>query len=206
MKIERNTDTEQMILETAERLFLEKGFSMTSTTEIAKQVGCNQALVHYYFRTKEKLFEAIFIKKTTMFVSPLLQSYDLSVSFEERLKKLIEAHFDLIRANPNVPFLFFNELLTNPSRVNSLKKQATGIYRMALAKIDTDLNLEIQKGTIRPMRTIDLLLTIFSLNVTLFLGLPILKNAVDFSEEELTTLIENRKRENVIIILRALKP
>jgi len=59
---------EQLIVETAERLFLEKGFAMTSTTEIAKEIGCNQALVHYYFRTKAKLFEAIFEKKIKLFI------------------------------------------------------------------------------------------------------------------------------------------
>ena len=55
--------TEQLILKVAERLFLEKGFAMTSTTEIAKEVGCNQALIHYYFRTKDNLFNVIFENK-----------------------------------------------------------------------------------------------------------------------------------------------
>ena len=49
-----NNTTEKSILEAAERLFLEKGFALTSTTMIAKEVGCNQSLIHYYFRSKEK--------------------------------------------------------------------------------------------------------------------------------------------------------
>ena len=48
MDIKSDQSLEQTILEVAERLFLEKGFALTSTTEIAKEVGCNQALVHYY--------------------------------------------------------------------------------------------------------------------------------------------------------------
>ena len=51
---------EQAILRAAERLFLDKGFALTSTTEIAREAGCNQALVHYYFRTKENLFSKRF--------------------------------------------------------------------------------------------------------------------------------------------------
>ena len=63
MEFKNNQSMESIILETAERLFLEKGFAMTSTTEIAKEVGCNQALVHYYYRTKENLFNVIFEQK-----------------------------------------------------------------------------------------------------------------------------------------------
>ena len=54
---------EQSILKVAEQLFLDKGFNRTSTTEIARVVGCNQTLIHYYFRTKENLFNRIFEKK-----------------------------------------------------------------------------------------------------------------------------------------------
>ena len=60
---------EQAILRAAERLFLDKGFALTSTTEIAREAGCNQALVHYYFRTKENLFEKIFEQKIRMLIS-----------------------------------------------------------------------------------------------------------------------------------------
>jgi len=87
MKTGKDSNTEQMILETAERLFLRKGYAMTSTTEIAREVGCNQALVHYYFRTKDRLFEAIFEKKVRLFVSTLLQVTHEEVPFEEKLKR-----------------------------------------------------------------------------------------------------------------------
>ena len=63
---------EEAILDAATRLFLQKGFKATSTTEIAREAGCNQALVHYYFRTKERLFEAIFQQKIKFFVGALL--------------------------------------------------------------------------------------------------------------------------------------
>lgn len=60
MNIKEDKSMEQLILEKAEELFLEKGFAATSTTMIARAVGCNQALVHYYFRTKDKLFNTVF--------------------------------------------------------------------------------------------------------------------------------------------------
>ena len=71
MEVKENPTMEIQILETAEKLFLEKGFASTSTTEIAREVGCNQALVHYYFRTKENLFNTIyfaFCDKITIYI------------------------------------------------------------------------------------------------------------------------------------------
>jgi len=206
MKTGKDSNTEQMILETAERLFLRKGYAMTSTTEIAREVGCNQALVHYYFRTKDRLFEAIFEKKVRLFVSTLLQVTNEEVSFEEKLKKRIEAHFDIIRANPRIPFLFFNELTTNPERLKAFIGKIQEIPKSVINKIDSELQSEIQKGNIRPMKTFDLIVTIVALNVALFISSPVIRAATGVSDEEFNEMIERRKKENVLIILRSLKP
>ena len=203
---EKNTNTEQMILETAERLFLEKGFAMTSTTEIAREVGCNQAMVHYYFRTKEKLFEHIFEKKMKNFITPFLQADSGNLPFEEQLKNLIEAHFDFIKNNPKIPFLFFNELLTNPKRLESLKNKIADLPQSVIFKLDRDLQAEIEKGTIRPISIIDLLISILSLNVMIFLISPVLKNITNVADKDFNQIIESRRMENVLIILRSLKP
>ena len=58
----KSEEMENKILEAAQELFLEKGYMATSTVDIAKKVGCNQALVHYYFRTKQNLFKQIYLK------------------------------------------------------------------------------------------------------------------------------------------------
>ena len=85
MDIKTEQSLEQTILEVAERLFLEKGFAMTSTTEIAKEVGCNQALVHYYFRTKDNLFNVIFEQKFKDFFHGLFEIRNLgNLSFPDK--------------------------------------------------------------------------------------------------------------------------
>ena len=206
MTKEKDQNMEFQILETAEKLFLEKGFAMTTTTAIAKEIGCNQALVHYYYRTKEKLFEAIFEKKVKMLVSPFLSSAYDNLPFEERLKMLIEAHYDILKSNPKIPFLFLNELLTNPKRLSTLKDKLKELPQTVLKKMGSDLKKEIEKGTIRPMKTVELLMTIISLNLTVFLMSPILKTLLTIPEEEINAMIEMRKSENVLIVLRSLKP
>ena len=204
--MEKEANYERLILETAERLFLEKGFALTSTTEIAKVVGCNQALVHYYFRTKEKLFEAIYEKKISKLLGPFLQPDEVNAPFEERLTTLIEGHFDFLTDNPQLPFLLLNELLTNPARLNSLLDDLAEFPKTVLQKLNQELQVEMTKGTIRPMSVTDLLITIVSLNVTLFLIAPILKKAARVTNQDYQKLLQRRRQENVLIILRSLKP
>ena len=91
MDIKNELSMEQVILETAERLFLEKGFTATSTTQIAKAVGCNQALVHYYFRTKDNLFNTIFEQKFKMLFENLYASQNFgNIPFPEKVKHAVE--------------------------------------------------------------------------------------------------------------------
>lgn len=206
MKQNKEFTTEQAILETAESLFLEKGYSMTSTTEIARIVGCNQALVHYYFRTKDRLFEAVFEKNANRFVSTFLQKMEENISFEEKVRRKIETHYDMLKANPKLPFLFFNELNTNPQRLNLLKEKIGDLPKSFFLQLETELNVEIAKGTIRPMTAMDLMLTILSLNLVLFLASPVLKVITGMTETEFKNLVENRKRENVTVILKSLRP
>lgn len=203
---EKDLTIEQMILETAERLFLDKGFAMTSTTEIAKEVGCNQAMVHYYFRTKERLFEAVFENKMKKFIAPFFHTTNENKPFKERLILLIETHFEIIKENPKIPFLFFNELLTNPTRLESFKNKFSELPRSVFFKLSQDLEEEVDKGTIRPMNFIDLLMTIVSLNVSIFLMAPIFKNVTNMSDEDFNKILANRKQENVRIIMNSLQP
>lgn len=199
-------DTERNILEAAERLFLEKGFAMTSTTQIAEEAGCNQALVHYYYRTKERLFEAIFEQKIDLFMTTFLEIDSTNDSFEEKLKKKIEAHFDMLRANPKLPFLFVNELTTNPERIMLVKEKLGYTTQAFYRRFQQELQAEIEKGNIRPMDPIDLLLTIISLNAVLFVVSPVVKIISNISNERMEAIINQRKEENVKIILKSLKP
>lgn len=206
MKHNKDNTTEQAILETAENLFLEKGFAMTSTTEISRIVGCNQALVHYYFRTKDRLFDTVFEKNANLFISAFFQKMDENISFEEKVRKKTETYYDMLKANPKLPFLFFNELNTNPRRLNLLKEKIGDLPKSFFSQLESELRVEIEKGTIRPMTAVDLMLTILSLNLVLFLASPVLKVITGITETEFQNLIENRKRENVTVILKSLRP
>jgi TetR/AcrR family transcriptional regulator len=197
---------EQTILDAAEHLFMEKGFALTSTTEIAEKAGCNQALIHYYFRTKEKLFEAVFEKKIQIFFSNIIEISDKAESFEEILRRAIEAHFDMIRANPQLPFFIVNELITNPARIDAIKGVVAPRIGQLFALMQKWIGEESAKGNIKPMDPFDLIYNIVSLNVAMFLAAPIVTRARDIDDASFERLLDARRKANVELILGSLRP
>lgn len=204
--IKSEQDTEKAILEAATKLFLEKGYASTSTTQIAKEAGCNQAMVHYYFRTKERLFEAVFASKFQSFVSSIIEISNEDLPFEEKLRLKIESHFDLLMNNPKLPLLIAYELNTNPERADKMKASLGDMPSIVFANFQAELDVEIEKGNIRRMKVIDLLFTIIALNIALFIVGPIFKNLAGISDEYYEGFVKHRKKENVNTILRSLRP
>jgi len=202
----KEINAEQAILEAAEKLFLEKGFAMTSTTEIAKEAGCNQSMVHYYYRTKDKLFDAIFEKKANLILSSVMKNRDRDIPFDEKIRSIVEAHFDLLRANPKLPFLLFNELTTNPGRLKLIVEKVQSIKGMVLPQFQKELDEEFKKGSIKKITLLDFILLLVSLNVIPFIARPIIKAIAEMSDDVFEELLEKRKKENVRIILKSLEP
>lgn len=199
--------TEQKILAAAEELFLEKGYALASTVEIAKRAGCNQALVHYYFRTKDKLFEAIFAQKVRQFVEGLTKLDNEGLTFEEALARIAESHFDILASQPRLPFLIFNELTTNPARIEALRAMLFDTLDLRpVMRMQVLLDEEIRKGNVRPTTMMDISMTMASLNVMTFLARPIIGGVMQIPDEDYQELIQHRRKENVTILLRSLRP
>ncbi|MCE5332925.1 MAG: TetR/AcrR family transcriptional regulator [Bacteroidales bacterium] len=207
MDIKNEQTTEQVILEVAERLFLEKGFALTSTTEIAKEVGCNQALIHYYFRTKENLFNVIFEKKFKMFFQGVFEKQNMgNIQFTDKLKFVIESHFDLLKNNPRIPTLILNELSRQPEQIKILREKLHEIPEQLFAELNTELQTEIANGRIRNISLIDLVTSMISLNVALFVMMPVVEKILPLSETQKEQMIAHRRLENVEFILKSLRP
>ena len=205
MKDNSDSNTETKILEAAEKLFKEKGYALTSTVEIAREAGCNQALVHYYFRSKEKLFTKVFEKIAHLILSSFFQIDEKDLSFDDRLKLKIESHFNVLAANPRLPFFFFNEISTHPERLNSIRERIGQLPKSLLMKLQNDLDAEYACGRIRKTTNIQLLMTIISLNVMLFLSKPLFQMITNVSDQEFNDFIILRKEEHVRIVLASLK-
>lgn len=172
--MERNQNIEKRILWVAERLFLEKGFSGTSTTEIAKAVGCNQALIHYYFRTKEKLFWDVFSPKVEQVVEYLDAPLDESIDFIERIRNVIDFYFGILELDERLTPFIVNELIMHPGRWDKFRDRylRNESRSSAFNRFESMVAEEIQAGHIRSMRAIDLLMNIMSLTISAFIVAP----------------------------------
>ena len=200
----KNEQLEAKILQTAEELFLEKGFDATSTTDIARKVGCNQALVHYYYRTKENLFFQIFSKKFNLLMSYINAGPQGADSLEQVIQRFIDFYFNILSSNRNLPFFMINELIMNPERrrylydfMNQHADSNSYYHRM-----EDLVQKEVQKGTIRPITAITLILDMISLIVFTFVSLPMYSDFFLQSEEEIQYYLEQRKEEIKTLIMR----
>jgi AcrR family transcriptional regulator len=172
--MDRNQNLEKRILWVAERLFLEKGFSGTSTTEIAKNVGCNQTLIHYYFRTKEKLFWDVFAPKMEQVVEYLDAPLDESLNFLDRISNIIDFYFGILELDERLAPFIVNELIMHPGRWDMFRDRflRNESRSSAFDRFDGMVKEEIAKGTIVPVEAIDLLLNIMSLTISTFIVAP----------------------------------
>jgi AcrR family transcriptional regulator len=207
MEINSDKSMEQLILDTAEQLFLEKGFASTSTTQIAKVVGCNQALIHYYFRTKENLFNSIFESKFKMLFQRVFDTTQLeNLSFTDKIKHIVETHFDILSENPKMPMLILNELSRQPEQIKVLKERLHALPEKLITIMSKELESEIAAGNVRNCSFIDIMFTIVSLNLALFTLLPIAVNIAELNDIQLKFLLAHRRSENVNIVLSYLRP
>jgi TetR/AcrR family transcriptional regulator len=207
MDIKTEQSLELTILEVAERLFLEKGFAMTSTTEIAKEVGCNQALIHYYFRTKDNLFNVIFEQKFKDFFQGLFEIRNLgNLNFPDKLKYIIESHFDLLVKNPKMPSLILNELSRQPDQIKILKEKLHLLPEELFAELNKELQKEVEKGKIRNISLFDLIFSMVSLNAALFIMMPVVENMFQLNDIQKELMIAHRRSANVELILNSIRP
>ncbi|GHT64562.1 hypothetical protein AGMMS50239_22490 [Bacteroidia bacterium] len=201
-----NQNTEQIILEAAEKLFIEKGFDGAKTTEIARLAGVNHALLHYYFRTKENLFNCVFEGIAADLVGFFNIAFEGETPFFEKLKRAIELHFDCLATRIDLPMFVLREVIQKKERKAYLLKQIFPIAKRLLAKMHSDMKREAKKGTIRPVKAQNLLLNIAALNVFAFIGAEILFDVKDENiSDALKRFLDDRKQNNVNTIINSLK-
>ncbi len=195
-------DTEALILQAAEREFLEKGYSGAKTTAIAQAAGVTHAMLHYYFRTKEKLFEKIVadkMDKLKRVMFGVIGNPDLPL--RERLKQGVEQHFDFIAENPHLPRFIFNELHEHPERIDQVKNSIASIAAKAITTLQNEIDRKAASGECRPVDARMLMLDIASLNLFPFVAAPLISSSFGKLFEGRDEFLEMRKKENVRTVL-----
>lgn len=208
MSRERNNpnDTESRILQAAENEFFEKGYAGARTASIAEAAGVTHAMLHYYFRTKDKLFERIVSEKISILGNIIISAIgDEDLTLEDRIRQGIERHFDFIAANRDLPKFIVNEVLTRPDVVEMMKCNIQNIVNNLLNSLQHEIDAYAAKGLCRQVNARMLLIDIVSLNVFPFMAAPIVLGAIGDSYNNYDEFLALRKTENVETILNKLK-
>ena len=196
---------ENQILDAAEKLFIEQGFAKTTTAQIARVAGCNQALVHYYYRTKNNLFEKIFEEKVRLLQTSFLTPEIAAVSFEEKIVMMVDTYFDFVSKNRYLFPFILTEISSNPERLQTVIGKLQNKSRTIVEGLDAEIKSEVEKGNIRPISTSDLILTFLSLNITPFILSPIFQGIMNIPYIENENQLDVRKREITEILLSRLR-
>lgn len=159
--------TEERLKEAARRVFLEKGFDGAKSRDIAEAAGMNIALTNYYFRSKEKLFMNIFEDMFQLFFNGMVEIMNKPISLREKIAELIEHDFQLMKANPSLAIFIMNEVHRKPERMAN----CLGVMKQVQHSVFEDqLQQEIERRAVRPIKAIHILPMIFSNIQFLFMG------------------------------------
>lgn len=202
---QQTKDTEQLILEAAEREFAVKGFDGARTTAIAAEAGVTHAMLHYYFRTKEMLFQRIFRDKIecilNMVITPMVESEG---SIKDKIKTGVERHFDFLKDNRSLPVFFVSTLNSRPDLYVDIRQTLLRTAASRKSALQNELDRAAAEGEICPVDVAALLADIASLNVMPFLAGSIMMAALGYTEDEEERFFADRKQENVETILKRL--
>ena len=200
------TATEQSIIESAKILFIKNGYRGTSMREIAIDAKVNLAMLNYYFRSKDNLFELIFREAFEMMscnvISALSSTDDNTL---EKVAKFVDVYVNGLIKNPAIPSFIFQEVLNNPQRLSSQFKDNKE-FESILSILVTQLKEDAEKGLIIPIENpLNLFLDITSLCVFPFIIKPIVEAIAEVGDDIYMQIIENRKSEIITIMHNYLK-
>lgn len=194
--------TEQKILEAAKQVFMEKGIDGARMQDIADKAGINKALLHYYFRSKEKLFEMIFMEEARKFLPKVTSIMVSEMTLFEKVEKFVGEYIDTLLQNPLLPIFILNEINRNPK--DAIKK-IFGNQRPPIDKVDELIAKLVKKGEIKPIKGYELMVNMVSMCIFPFLARPMVQWITKATDEEFVKLMEMRKKTVVKFVLDSIK-
>lgn len=205
MNTQDKISKEQLILESAEHEFFTKGFDGARTTSIAKRAGVTHAMLHYYYRTKEQLFECVIDKNVSLIATTMLSAMgNPDKPLLERIKDGVSSHFDIVANNPLLPHFFLNEIISRPERYEMMKDKLLTSATAIFATTQNDIDLLSQQGLIKWIDARMLFISIVSLNIFPFIAYPFAKNMMGEIMDNKDAFLAQRKAENIETIMRRL--
>lgn len=185
-------DLERQIIETAQQLFIEKGFAGTSMSDIAATVGINRPTLHYYFRTKDKMFKAVFGSIVISLMPKIHDIIKLDIPFVDRMGMVLNEYIELFTKEPYLPKFICGEIQRD---VNHLLEAAKELqFEAALSLVKDTLLAEMEAGKIKKVPLPTVFLTFYSLLTYPFLVRNLITTLFLDNEEDFTSFLQEWKQ------------
>ncbi len=186
----KKDNTEEKILNAAQEVFVQKGMDGARMQEIADKAGINKALLHYYFRSKQKLFDAIFKKVFSKILPNIMTMVQSDLPIEKKLETFVENYINLLIKNPFLPTFILKEMNRDPEFLANIIK-GNGVNPNEVLDM---LQKEMGEGNIRTMDPRDLLVNILSLSIFPIASKPLMTVMFfDKDKKAYNEFIEKRK-------------
>ncbi|MBK6815703.1 MAG: TetR/AcrR family transcriptional regulator [Saprospiraceae bacterium] len=195
--------TEEQILNAARRVFTRKGFAAARMEDIAQEAGINRALLHYYFRSKDKMFDMVFKENMGKFFQGFITALQGKESFEEKIKRLISGELDTLIQNQDLPLFIVNEIAHNPEKlIGNMQHSHIGDFRKEFEKL---VKAEIRKGNIKKVDPRQLMMNLLAMSVWPFIAKPLLMAIMDLDQKTFEKMMLQRKEIIADSILLSIK-
>jgi AcrR family transcriptional regulator len=189
---EKDPGAEEKIKIAARKIFTRKGFAATRTRDIAEEAGLNLALLNYYFRSKEKLFEIIMLENFGQFLAGLRSIlHDTNTSLDQKIEGIVDFYITQLSLSPDLPFFVLNELRSGSS---ILKDKGFSRDILLRSHFIQQLKEELHKRNIQHVNPLHYVMNIFSMTIFPFVAAPLITEVGNLSEEDFGKLMQERKQ------------
>ena len=212
VKRTRSTEeTEQRILDAAHAVFVRAGTAGARTLEIAKEAGVNPALLHYYFRTKERLAEAVFRRAAGQLLPAVIRILGSDAKLEDKVEQVVQVELEFLSKAPYLPGYILSELAHHPDRAPQLIAAVTGEVPVALgAHVHTvlakQIDARVRDRTMHPIAPDQFAVNLLALCVFPFAARPLFMALFGIDQKGFEQFIDRRRKELAPFFLRALRP
>ncbi len=194
--------TEEKIFNAARIVFQKKGFAGARMQEIANEAGINKAMLHYCFKNKQLLFEAVFMKAFSQLAPQVNLIFSSTESIFDKIRQFTYSYISFVIEHPFLPQFIVQEMNNNPEfMMQFLNHENIPNPNLMIAQIEQ----EIASGIIKPIAPKQLLLDIFSLTVFPFAAQMMVKGIIQISDAEFNQMMEERKTSIAEQIINSIK-
>jgi len=202
VKKQIDVSTEEKILSAAKKVFISRGMAGARMQDIADEAGINKALLHYYFKNKEQLFENIFLKLTEGFWMQITTVFESDDPLFEKIHAFCSLYIEKVIHNPYIPLFVLYELnQRTPRFVKTMFRNSPP----RPAKLIQQIDAEVKAGNINPIDPHQLIMNMISLCVLPFIGKPMFMTVMKLDEKTFMDLMQQRKKAVPEFIINSIK-